>query len=84
MLLSCASLLVQQAQAYHAMQPADRHVLIGSLPARKEPMRKHSGRKSVAHNVESQAAKGVTIKYLTASEDGLGIFASRSSPLAAR
>jgi hypothetical protein len=68
MLLSCASLLVQQAQAYHAMQPEDRHVLIGALPARKETMRKHSGRKSVAHNVESQAAKGVTIKYLTAFE----------------
>ena len=68
MLLSCASLLVQQAQAYHAMQPEDRHVFIGSLPARKETMRKHSGRKSVAHNVESQAAKGVTIKYLTAFE----------------
>ena len=68
MLLSCATLLVQQAQAYHAMQPEDRHVLIGSLPARKETMRKHSGRKSVAHNVESQAAKGVTIKYLTAFE----------------
>ena len=72
MLLSCASLLVQQAQAYHAMQPEDRHVLIGSLPARKETMRKHSGRKSVAHIAESQAAKGVTIKYLTAFDAANG------------
>ena len=67
-LLACASLLAQQAQAYHAMLPGDRHLVVGSLPVRKEAMRKHPGRKSVAQKVESQAAKGVTIKYLTSFE----------------
>ena len=67
-LLACASLLAQQAQAYHAMLPGDRHLVVGSLPVRKEAMRKHPGRKSVAQKVESQATKGVTIKYLTSFE----------------
>ena len=61
------AILAQQAQAYHAMQAGDRHVLIGQTPPSSAP-RKHSGRKSVAHNTESQAQKGVTIKYLTAFE----------------
>ena len=52
-LLACASLLAQQAQAYHAMLPGDRHLVVGSLPVRKEAMRKHPGRKSVAQKVES-------------------------------